>query len=96
MKLEVIGTLYTLTKDVLMEICNVLDIKGLRQIDISDKGHSFLIAPNMKHLDSDELTELEDEGMVELLMQRDNIGEWQESVQTSIPEDAGSDVAQTA
>lgn len=55
LKLEVIGTLYTLTKDVLLEICCVLDIKELRQLDLSARTRSFFIAHIVQYLDRDEL-----------------------------------------
>ncbi|KAK0134191.1 hypothetical protein N1851_030232 [Merluccius polli] len=80
LKLEVIGTLYTLTKEAVLEICCGLDIKELRQPD---------------YLNRDGVQELEDEGMTELLMLRDKISELQESAQANIPNQTGSGEAQT-
>lgn len=94
LKLEVIGALYTLTKDLLLEPLNVFDIRGLSLVDIKDKSRSFLITLIQRHLDREELEKLENEGMAELLMVRDQIGELKESVQASSPKDAVSDVAQ--
>ena len=53
MKIEVIGTLYTLTKDALLEICCGLDIKELRQLEVSKQTRSFFIAHIGQYLNSE-------------------------------------------
>ena len=95
LKLEVIGTLYTLTREALLEICSGLDIKELRQLDVSKQTRSFFIAHIGQYLNRDEVHELEDEGMTELLMLKDKISELQESAQANIPNQTGSGEAQT-
>ena len=95
LKLEVIGTLYTLTREALLEICSGLDIKELRQLDVSKQTRSFFIAHIGQYLNRDEVHEWEDEGMTELLMLKDKISELQESAQANIPNQTGSGEAQT-
>ena len=63
LKFEVIGTLYTLTREALLEICSGLDIKELRQLDASKQTRSLFIAHIGQYLNRDEVHELEDEGM---------------------------------
>ncbi|XP_033181946.1 uncharacterized protein LOC117152876 [Anabas testudineus] len=93
-KLEVIGTLYTLTRETLIEICNFLDIECLIQIDLTGKSRSFLISVIVKHLNRDEVEDLEDGGMAELLMLRDKISESRESIENRALDEAGLGVAQ--
>ena len=53
LKIEVIGTLYTLSKEALLEICCGLDIKELRQLDVSKQTRSFFIAHIGQYLNRD-------------------------------------------
>lgn len=91
-KLEVVGTLYTLTREILIEVCTVLDIEGLIQIDVTDKTRSFLISLIVKHLERNEVKDLEDGGMAELLMLKDKISELCEPIQSNPLKEAGSGV----
>lgn len=93
-KLEVIGTLYPLTRDTLIEICNVLDIEGLIQVDLTGKSRSLLISVIVKHLNREGVEELEDGGTAELLMLRDKISASRESMQSKAVDGAGPGVAQ--
>lgn len=92
-KLKVVGPLYTLTREILIEICTFLDIEGLMQIDGTYKNHS-LISLIVKHLDRYEVEDLGDGGMAELLMLQDKINELGESSQSSALDEASSGVVQ--
>lgn len=94
-KLEVIGSLYCLTKEALIEICDILDVEGLTQIDVTGKGRSFFISQIVMHLDREELVDLEDGGMAELLMLKDKISELQAPVQSSTARDACPNVVES-
>lgn len=77
LKLEVIGTLYTLSSDHLIAVCDFLKISGTEHENVLDKGRSFLISHIVKHVERDEVNELEDQGMSFLLNLKDKIAEIQ-------------------
>lgn len=77
LKLEVIGALYSLSRENLVKLCNFLNIEGSEQV--INKSRSFVISVLVRHLEREGLTELEDEGMSELLCVRDKICELQQA-----------------
>ena len=94
LKIEVGGALYTLTRDALIEVCDFLTIAGSEFEEVSGKSRSSLILHVTRHLEREELKELEDEGMAELLILRDKIVELQQAAQNGAPEQAASDAKQ--
>lgn len=70
---EVVGELHTLTKDNLLRVCDFLNISGEQKINVEGKSRISLMTHIMKHLERDEVTELEDGGMAELLLLKDKI-----------------------
>lgn len=95
LKLEVGGALYTLTRDDLIEVCDFLHIAGSKFEIVSGKSRSSLIVHVTRHIEREELSELEDEGMVELLTLKDKIDELQQAAQNSAVEQKNSDAKQT-
>lgn len=72
LRLEVIGALYSLSRENLVKLCDFLLIEHI------DKSRSFVISVLVRHLEREGLEELEDEGMSELLCVRDKICELQQ------------------
>lgn len=72
---EVVGELHTLTKDKLLEICDFLEISGEQRRDVKDKSRIALMTRIMMFLEREEVAELEDGGMSELLLLRDEMTE---------------------
>lgn len=70
-KLEVGGALYTLKRDNMVEVCDFLTIACPNFEMVSGKSRSSLISHVTNHLEREELSELEDEGMAELLTLKD-------------------------
>lgn len=70
---EVVGEMQTLTKDNLITICDLLKISG--QANVSGKTRLSLLTHILKHLERDEIEELDDEGMAELLILKDKVAE---------------------
>lgn len=64
---EMAGELYTLEKDKLFEICDFLKISGDQRAIVQRKSRLALINYILTYLQREELSELEDEGMAELL-----------------------------
>ena len=60
------------------------NLLGITQ-DVPDKGRSFLIAEITKHIDKDEIGELEDKGMSLFLILKDKIAEMKVSPDSSTP-----------
>lgn len=81
LKLEVIGTLYTLSSDHLIAVCDFLKISGTEHENVLDKGRTFLISHIVRHVERDEVNELEDQGMSFLLNLKDKIAEIQLSIE---------------
>lgn len=71
LQLEIKGALYRLTVGQLTEVCNALQISRSEDKQVTDKSRSQLISYIIKHLDQEELTGLEDEGMSILLNVQD-------------------------
>lgn len=94
LKLGVGGALYTLTRDALVEVCDFLAIAGPGFENVSGKSRSSLISYITRHLEREELSELEDEGMSELLSLKDKIIDLQHSTQNRVPEQAVPDAKQ--
>lgn len=95
LKLEVAGTLYTVTRDILIEVCDFLNIAGSKLERVSGKSRSSLISYIIQHLEREELGELEDEGMSELLILKDKIFELQQAAQNGTSGHKTSDTNQT-
>ena len=70
-----VGELHTLTKDKLLEICDFLDISGEQRRHFQDKSQKSLMTHIMMFLEREEVAELEDGGMSELLLLKDEITE---------------------
>ncbi len=69
LKLEVIGTLYSLSRENLVKLCDFLNIGESE--NVINKSRSFVISALVRHFEREGLKELEDEGMSELLCVRD-------------------------
>ncbi|KAL3979220.1 hypothetical protein ACER0C_017770 [Sarotherodon galilaeus] len=95
LKLEVAGTLYTVTRDILIEVCDFLNIAGSKLEKVSGKSLSSLISYIIQHLEGEELGELEDEGMSELLILKYKIFQLQQATQNSTSGHKTSDANQT-
>ena len=72
---EVVGELRTLTKDKLLEICDFLYISGEQRRDVQNKSRISLMTHIMMFLEREEVAELEDGGMSELLLLKDEMTE---------------------
>lgn len=81
LQLEIKGALYQLTVGQLTKICNALQISGPEEKHVTGKSRSQLISLITKHLEQEELTDLEDEGMSVLLNVQDII----DTIQNEIP-----------
>lgn len=77
LQLEIKGTLYQLTVEQLIKACNALKISGPEKEHVTSKTRGQLISYAIKHLERDELVDLEDEGMSELLDVQDIIDQIQ-------------------
>lgn len=84
LKIEIGGALYTLTRDDLVEVCDFLCIAGSKFENVSGKSRSALISLVTKHLNRESLSELEDQGMAELLLLKDKVVELQQGVKEII------------
>lgn len=78
LKFEIKGALFQLTSDQLMQISDCLEISGTNQENIAGKTRNALVSHIIAHVERNELTELEDEGMSELLSLLDTIRTLQE------------------
>ncbi len=76
LKLEVIGTLYSLSRENLVKLCDFLNIGESE--NVINNSRSFVISALVRHFEREGLKELEDEGMSELLCVRDKICELQQ------------------
>lgn len=72
---EVVGGLHALTKEHLLDICDFLQISGEERADVREKSRMSLVTHIMKHLEREDLADLEDQGMSELLALRDKVAE---------------------
>lgn len=81
LQLKIKGALYQLTSGQLTEICNTLQISGPEERCVTGKNRSQLVSHIIKHLEQEELTDLEDEGMSVLLNVQDII----DTLQNEIP-----------
>ena len=68
---EVVGALYTLTRDNLLEISDFLNISGDQRADVKGKSRISLVTHILKHLEREEVADLEDDGMSEFLSLKD-------------------------
>lgn len=71
----VIGTLYSLSREKPLKLCDFLNIGESK--NVINKSRSFVISALVRHFEREGLKELEDEGMSELLCVRDKICEHQ-------------------
>ncbi len=76
LKLEVIGTLYSLSRGNLVKLCDFLNIGESEYV--INKSCSFVISALVRHFEREGLKELDDEGMSEMLCVRDKICELQQ------------------
>lgn len=85
LKLEVIGSLYSLSREILVKLCEFINIDECE--NVISKTRSGVISVLVKHIEREELSELEDEGMSEFLHLRDKIYELQrDNEQTPEPQ----------
>lgn len=80
LQLEIKGALYSLTVGQLIRVCTALQISGPEEKNVAGKSRGQLISHIIKHLEREELTDLEDEGMSELLNVQDIIDKIQDEV----------------
>ncbi|XP_043954545.1 uncharacterized protein LOC122820911 [Gambusia affinis] len=85
LKLEIKGALFQLTSDQLIEICDFLGMSGTSKDNIA-KSRNTLVSLISKYVESDELRQLEDEGMSALLSLLDMIKSVQTVVKNSTAE----------
>lgn len=79
MRFEVKGALFQLTTDELMQISDFLEISGTNREKITGKTRNALVSHIIQYIENDELSELEDEGMSDLLSLMDMIKTLQEA-----------------
>lgn len=73
LQLEIKGTLYKLSVEQLIKVCDALQISGPGKEHVTGKTRSQLIAHVIRHLEREESASLEDEGMSDLLNAQDVI-----------------------
>ncbi len=73
LQFEIKGLLFQLTIEQLMQVSDYLKISGVDREKIADRSRSSLVSYISQYVDRDEMTELEDEGMGELLSLSDMI-----------------------
>lgn len=73
LQLEIKGALYKLTVEQLIKVCTALQILGPGKQHVTGKTRSQLISHVIKHLEREELADLEDEGMSDFLSVHDII-----------------------
>lgn len=86
LELEIKGTLYQLTLEQLIKLCDVLQISGPGKEFVINKTRSQLVSHLVKHLERTELATREDEGMSELLNVQDIISDIQMDKKQSVNE----------
>lgn len=79
LKLEVIGALYSLSKEKLVKLCEFVKIDECEHV--VSQTRSVVISTLVKHFEREGLSELEDEGMSEFLCLRDKISELQQNTE---------------
>lgn len=79
MRFEVKEALFQLTTDELMQISDFLEISGTNREKITGKTRNALVSHIIQYIENDELSELEDEGMSDLLSLIDMIKTLQEA-----------------
>ncbi len=55
LRLEVVGTLYSLNSDHLIAVCDFLNIAGTQRENVLGKSRSFLIAHIVNYIERDEV-----------------------------------------
>lgn len=78
LQLVIKGTLYKLTVEQLIKVCNVLQIAGPDEERVTGKKRGQLVTHIIKHLEKIESDNLEDEGMSELPNIQDTIDQIQD------------------
>ncbi len=84
LRLEVVGTLYSLNGDHLIAVCDFLNIAVTQRENVLGKSRSFLIAHIVNYIERNEVEELEDQGMSFLLNLKEKINEIQLSNQNTL------------
>lgn len=83
LQFEIKGALFQLTSDQLIKICDLLAISGANKENINGKTRNALVSLISKYIESDELRQLEDEGMSAMLNLMDMIKSVQEVKKTA-------------
>ncbi|XP_033182193.1 uncharacterized protein LOC117152945 [Anabas testudineus] len=86
LQFEIKGALFQLTADQLMQISDFLEISGTSRARIAGKTCNALVSYIIRHVEREELSELEDEGMSELLSLMDMIKTLQDPNKTNMQE----------
>lgn len=86
LQLDIKGTLYKLTVEELIKVCNELQISGPGKEHVTGKTRSQLVSHVIKFLEREELADLEDEGMSDLLNAQDIINKIQLAKEPSTSE----------
>lgn len=73
LQFEIKGALFQFNKEQLMQISDFLDISGIDRDEVTGKTCNALVSYIIRHVERKELSELEDDGMSELLSLRDMI-----------------------
>lgn len=79
LQFEIIRELCGLPRDLLADLCDFLLIAGGALEHVTGKSRAALITLISNHIQREELEELEDNGMTDLLLLKDNITELQEA-----------------
>jgi len=79
LRFEVKGALFQLTTDELMQISDFLEISGTNREKIIGKTRNTLVSQIIQYIENEKLSELEDEGMSDLLSLMDMIKTLQEA-----------------
>ena len=94
LQLDIKGTLYKLTVEQLIKVCNALQISGQGKEHVTGKKRSQLITHVTEYLEREEMVDLEDEGMADLLYAQDIIEEVQIAKELSVRETPDQDEEQ--
>lgn len=94
LQLDIQGTLYKLTVEQLIEVCNALQISGPGKEHLTGKKRGQLITHVIKYLEREEMADLEDEGMSDLLDAQDIIVKIQTAKELSASETPDQDEEQ--
>lgn len=86
LQFEIKAALFQFATDQLMEISDFLDISGTNRENVVGKTRNALVSLIIQHIERDELSEYDDEGMSELLSLMDTITTLQEANKNNMAE----------